>query len=103
MSSISYPVGYEILTVGATAAALTVPANATKALLVVEGTSTNRLRFRVDGTDPTASVGTPLQNTQTLTVEGAETLAAFRAIRADGVDMTLHVMYQTYNPANSVV
>lgn len=51
------PAGYQQLAVSSTAVAPTVPAGATAALITVE---TAAVRWRDDGTDPTASVGCPI-------------------------------------------
>ena len=58
MFSQSYvPLGYQQITSLSTAQSLTVPTGATFATFVAEG---QIVRFRDDGTAPTASVGTPL-------------------------------------------
>jgi hypothetical protein len=57
------PLGYQQITATtlASATSLTVPANATFALINVEGTpGTDEVRYRDDGTKPTSSVGTLL-------------------------------------------
>lgn len=51
------PLGYQQITSLSAATALTVPAGARLALIVAE---TQAVRFRDDGTNPTASVGIPL-------------------------------------------
>jgi hypothetical protein len=48
------PVGYEQLAVSSTSVSLTVPALARRALVQVQGAS---VRWRDDGTDPTAAIG----------------------------------------------
>lgn len=51
------PIGYQQITSLSSAQALTVPAGATSALIRTEAQS---VRWRDDGTDPTASVGIPM-------------------------------------------
>jgi hypothetical protein len=53
----SQPLGYQQLTSLAAATALTVPTGALEALIVCESQT---VRWRDDGTNPTASVGMPL-------------------------------------------
>jgi hypothetical protein len=48
------------------------------------------VRYRTDGTDPTASVGTPLEVGAQLKLNSAHDLANVRFIRRDGVDATLN-------------
>lgn len=52
------PLGYQQLTSLAAAAALTIPAGAQKAVVIAE---TQDVRWRDDGTNPTASVGVVLK------------------------------------------
>lgn len=51
------PLGYQQLTSLAAATSLTVPTGATRALLLAEGQA---IRWRDDGTNPTAAVGMPI-------------------------------------------
>lgn len=60
--------GYVQITSLATAVGLTVPANASRALI---GAETKDVRFRDDGTDPTTSVGMVLATGASMLVEGA--------------------------------
>ena len=57
------------------------------ALVTCEGAT---VRFRLDGTAPTASVGHILEPGDALKLEGSE-LLNFLAIRKDGTDATLRV------------
>ncbi len=59
--------GYEQLTSLTTATALTPPAGATLAVISVEGAA---VRYRDDGTAPTATVGMPLAISQQFTYSG---------------------------------
>jgi hypothetical protein len=67
--------GYQQITSLASAAALTVPTGATVALIQAESQS---VRWRDDGTNPTASVGMVLAAGESLFFTGS--LSAFRAI-----------------------
>ena len=51
------PLGYQQITVLSSAAGLSVPPGATSAVIVAE---TQAVRWRDDGTDPSATVGMPL-------------------------------------------
>ena len=75
----------------ATAQSLTVPAGSTCALVQAEAIA---VRWRDDGTDPTASVGEKVIAEGDIWVEGAARLAAFRVIRTvAGADV--NVSYYT--------
>lgn len=56
------PLGYQQITTVSAATALTVPTGAKEAIITVEGQA---VRYRDDGTDPTATVGMPLAVTGT--------------------------------------
>ena len=80
--------GFETLTVGAAAIGPTVATiypgdghEATYGLFTVE---TNTVRFRMDGTSPTASVGHPLEAGQNLEVHGKENLRNLKFIQMSG-------------------
>lgn len=84
------PVGYEQVTVSTTAIGLTVPVGAQRAVMVVEA---QPLRYRDDGTDPTATVGMLAVATTRFDIESREALLAFKAIRDGGTNATLSVSY----------
>ena len=52
------------------------------------------IRVRTDGTEPTASVGTPFEVGDTFVVWGRRDLRSFRAIRQGGVSATLSTDFQ---------
>jgi len=81
---------YQQLTVSNTAVGLTYPTNrnVVLAVVVVEG---NDIRFRDDGTSPTASVGTPVLAGLTIPLCGTS-ISSFKAIRVSG-DAVLNVSY----------
>ena len=58
--------------------------------LVVEAAA---VRFTLDDSNPTASVGWPLEVTDTLTLTGFEEVKDIKFIRRDSVDATLTVFY----------
>jgi hypothetical protein len=61
-----------------------------KALLTLE---TAEIRWWIDGTDPTATEGHPLEAGQNLTLEGYKNLSQFRAIRTGATSGVLKVTY----------
>ena len=77
------PLGYQQITAGtlASATALTVPTGATIAVIEVEAAN---VRWRDDGTSPTASVGMILSPNNVLTISGAAELAAIKFILQSG-------------------
>lgn len=81
------PLGYQQITSLSSAAALTVPIGATIALVAVEGGS---IRYRDDGTAPTATVGMPIAAGQEFQYTG--NLAAIQFI-SQGAAATLDVLY----------
>lgn len=86
------PKGYQQITVDDTAGglALTVPAGSVRAVCNVEAAA---LRWRDDGTAPTASLGT-LQKADThFELHGPESLKAFRAIKDDSTNAVLNISY----------
>lgn len=83
------PLGYQQLTVSSTAVAFTLPAGPVRmAVVMVED---NPVRFRDDGTNPSASVGTLVQPNVAILVCGAA-MNKFRAIR-QGSDAKLSVHF----------
>ena len=62
------PLGYQQITSLSASTSLTVPSYASVAVITVEGAG---VRYRDDGTAPTASVGAPLAVGQSLTYMGA--------------------------------
>ena len=83
------PNGYQQLTVSSTAVGLTVPTGSSVAVIIVES---NPVRYRDDGTNPTAAVGTPVLQDQSVEVTG-DALAAIRFIRSGASDGTLNINY----------
>lgn len=71
----SVPLGYQQLTSLATSTALTVPLGATTAVIVAEAQA---IRYRDDGTDPSATVGQPSAVAAVIVYTG--TLSAVRII-----------------------
>jgi hypothetical protein len=81
------PLGFQQLASFSTAQTLTVPATATMAIISVE---TNAIRWRDDGTAPTASVGMPVAVGQTFIYSG--NLSAITFIPQTG-SATMDVSY----------
>ena len=83
-------INFETLTVSTTAVAITatiIDQQHDNALITCEAAS---VRFRLDGTAPTATVGHVLDPGDILELRGCE-LGKFQAIRRDGTDATLQV------------
>ena len=83
---------FESITVSSTALALTENLSevASLAFITVESQA---VRYRIDGQDPTASVGHVIEAGGNLTLEGPWELDKFRVIRRDASDATLRVTY----------
>ena len=81
--------GFQTLTVSSTAVALTVPATARLAVLTILA---DNIRYRDDGTNPTATVGMLVVAGSDIVVCGGPSLGAFRMIRQT-TDATVSVSY----------
>lgn len=88
------PTAYEQLTVSSSAVGLTAskykPSTGRPANLAFIRVAGGNVRYRQDGTDPTASVGVPVNVGETLNLEGD--LASYKFIR-QSVDATLDIEY----------
>ena len=80
---------YEAVTVSSTAIGITkaLRIDHNYAFITLE---TDEVRYRVDGTDPTASEGHKLSPGDTLTLEGGNAIRNFRAIRVTS-DATIRI------------
>lgn len=88
---ISHTVGFETLTVSTSAVKfLNIPGNAISAFVTVETTGT---RVRMDGNDPTASVGHLFNDASTFTLNGRKEITQARFIRSGSSDSTLSISY----------
>lgn len=85
------PVGYQQLTVSNSAVGLTVPPGSVRCVIVIEN---NAVRWRDDGTDPTASIGVPMNPTDNMNYDGA--LAKLKLIRSGSADAVANIAY--YGP-----
>ncbi len=84
------PKGFRTLAVSTTAVALpTIPSNATRAIINV---ATDAIRWRDDGTAPTASVGMPVAANASIELLSRESILAFKAIRVT-TDASLNIAY----------
>ena len=81
------PLGYQALAVSSAAVSLTIPAQSRIVYLYVE---TNDIRWRDDGTAPTATVGSPLKADTDLIYDSDLTKVRFIA---QGADATVHCHY----------
>lgn len=61
---------------------------AVKAFITVES---QPVRFRIDGTDPTAAVGHPLAAGDSISIEGEQNVSRLRLIRSGASDATVQV------------
>jgi len=77
--------------VGITAATLTTPSGGRPLALCVARLETAQIRFRVDGTAPTASVGTVLEPGDVLTLPRIEDARAARFIRTGATSGVLDI------------
>ena len=84
--------GFESVTVSGTAGGLTDATIASKyeAVITVE---TAQIRFRLDGTAPTASVGHILEAGDVLILDSFNQMDNFSAIRTGGTSATLRCAY----------
>lgn len=92
------PFAYEAITVAGTAvgftAAVMSPGGGPGAVRAFVTSETAEMRYRTDGTDPTATEGHLLTPNDRLVFEGAATLAQFRAIRTGGTSGVLRITYE---------
>ena len=85
--------GYEKVTVSTTAIGLSsIPATVVKAIIWVEDAN---VRFKADGTDPTATDGIQARENSKISVSTVEEMTNFKAIRTGSVDAVLQVEYIT--------
>ncbi len=95
------PTGYEAITVDATAGGVSLTtakyltASTSKILsdYAVLSNETAQIRFTVDGTAPTSTVGLLLQPNQSWLLDSFEELKNFRAIRVSDTSASLKVIY----------
>lgn len=83
------PLGYQQITSLSSATALTVPTGAQVAIVTAESQA---VRFRDDGTNPTASVGMPIASGQSYTFNRADELAKLKFIEQTA-SATINVSY----------
>jgi hypothetical protein len=88
----SISVGFEQITIEATAKVLTAAEykNAQKASISVE---TADIRYRLDGTAPTATIGKLAEDGDEIILESAEDIKNFKAIRTGSVSAVLNIDY----------
>lgn len=88
---------FEALAVAGTSVPLTAttydPGTGTPALMAHVQCETAQVRYRIDGTDPTATVGTILDPGDELIVWGTMDIQTIEFIRTGGVSATLNVHY----------
>lgn len=88
---------YEKLTVGVAAVGLTAAKRTTNspvgAKFVTLAVESNAIRYRADGTDPTATDGMPIAAGSTVEIKGKDSISRLKMIRSGGADATVHVHY----------
>lgn len=90
---------YEALTISSTAVALTAatyaPSGAREALVALITVEANTIRYRQDGTAPTATEGHQRisGNESVVLIYGRQNIRNFRAIRQDVADATIRITY----------
>lgn len=97
MAAIEYT-AFEQVTVGASAigftSSLIVQGNGhQQAVMATCRLETAQIRYRIDGTAPTSTVGTNLEIGDTLVLQGADVLVRFSAIRTGGSSGQLNCTY----------
>ncbi len=83
--------GYQQLTVSSTAVAPTLPSGKQIQLMVITVETAN-VRWRDDGTDPTASVGMPIWLNQTPFAFNGD-ISRIKFIRQGATDATVNITY----------
>ena len=90
--------GYEAITVADTAIGFTAAKLLTTTKKIARAVfctlETAQIRFTIDGTTPTTSIGHLLEIGQTLTLENVADLTNFRAIRTGSSSGSLRVTYR---------
>lgn len=90
------PFAFEQITVSSTAVGFTTatfaPSGSGKADMAVVDVETNAIRYRADGLNPTAAVGSPIAASGSFTVCGQASIQVVRFIRQTA-DATLDVHY----------
>lgn len=90
--------GYDQQSVGGTAAGLSIPTGATGATINVEAAAADLgggriLRYRLDGGDPTSSVGNVVGDGAQINLINQSQLQAFKAISATANTQILNVQF----------
>ena len=90
------PFAGEAITVSSTAIGFTAgtayPAgNAATAAVIT--CAAQPIRYRVDGTDPSATVGHVMNDKDSLVINGPASVALFKAIKDGATDAVIHVTY----------
>ena len=86
------PIGFQKLTVGATAVGFTLPTTSLVVRSVILSVDTNSVRFLLTGSDPDSTTGIKLNDGDLLELDNVEMIKNFKAIRVTS-DATLQVHY----------
>lgn len=90
---------FEQITVANTAIGFTTtkitpnPGGGSQAILATCRNETAEIRYTIDGTTPTTTVGTPIEALEVFYVSGHDSLVRFLAIRTTGTSATLDCTY----------
>jgi hypothetical protein len=71
------------------------PEPSTAPTMAIVSVESNPIRFRIDGTNPTSSVGHAAVDTNYIQLCGTKDVTSFRAIRSGASDATIRVTYYT--------
>jgi hypothetical protein len=86
-------IAYEALTVGASAVGPTEATATHRVRSAIFTVETAGVRFRADGTSPTATVGAPVEKGGDLVLNGEGSILRAEFIRRDSASATVHCMY----------
>ncbi len=91
--------GFETITVGSsvsslTAGTYTIDSSGEKAKRAIITIQSAQVRYRYDGTSPTASIGHLCNPFDVITLIGSDNISNFKAIRAGSTDAVISVTYE---------
>lgn len=86
------PLGFQKLTVSSSAVGFTLPSVVPTIRAVTVTVETNSIRYRLDGSDPTATDGHLLYDGDVLDITNVNSILAFKAI-AVGSDAAIQITY----------
>jgi len=85
---------FENLTISTTVVPLpTIPASAVAAVITLEGAFEDSIRYTIDGTTPSSSVGHQKYSEDDITLVDRAQLTSFQALRIGTADITARITY----------